>query len=111
MPVLSPVAWNLSYRYPVHRISEELQPREPGDQPTHLVVYRDRQERVQFLEINVVTQRLIELLKQNPTWTGRYTVTRVAEELDHPHPESVLHAGRELLRDLSARDIIIGTRL
>ena len=36
-PVVSPVAWNLSYRYPVHRIAPEFQPQAPGDGPTHLV--------------------------------------------------------------------------
>jgi hypothetical protein len=111
IPVLSPVAWNLTYRYPVHRISETFQPGEPGEQPTHLIVYRDRQDRVQFLEINAVTQRLIELLKENPESTGQDAVTRVVKELNHPQPESVMSAGRGLLNDLRARDIILGTRL
>lgn len=110
IPVHSPVAWNLSYRFPVHRISPQLQPSEPGEQPTHLVVYRDRSDGVRFLEINAVTQRLIQLLKENPDWTGREAVNRIAEELNHPQPQVVIQAGRDLLQELRGKDILIGTR-
>lgn len=109
-PVISSLAWPLAYRYPVHRIGPENQPREPGDQPTYLVVYRDRQDRVRFLEINAVTYRLLELLKENPDATGRDAVNRIAVELQHPRPESILEHGRALLDDLRQRNIIVGTR-
>ncbi len=110
VPVLSPLAWNLSYRFAVHRIGPDYQPVEPAPQPTHLVVYRDRRDQIQFLEINAVTQRLIELLKENPDHTGHYALRRIAEELNHPQPEVVIQAGRDLLRQLRERDILIGTR-
>ncbi len=110
IPVPSPLAWNLSYRFPVHRIGPDHQPQQPGEQPTHLVVYRDRQDRVEFLEINAVTQRLLQLLKENPDHTGRMLLKRIADELNHPQPEVVLEGGRDLLRQLRARDILIGTR-
>jgi len=108
-PVLSPLAWNLSYHYPVHRIGPDFQPEQPGEQPTRLVVYRNRRDEVEFLEINAVTHRLIQLLKENPQWTGQDAVTRIAHELQHPQPEMVIEAGRQLLQDLRERDIIIGS--
>jgi hypothetical protein len=111
VPILSRVAWSLSYRFPVHRIGPELQPQRPELQPTHLVVYRNRRDQVEFLEINAVTQRLIQLLKENPDRTGQDAVTQVATELQHPQPELVHRAGRQLLQDLRARDIVLGTRL
>ena len=110
IPVLSPLAWNLSYGFPVHRIGPEFQPERPADEPTHLVVYRNRRDEVEFLEINAVTQRLVELLKGNPARTGRDIVSAIARELDHPRPEVVVEAGRQLLQDLRNRDIILGTR-
>jgi hypothetical protein len=110
VPVISPLAWNLSYHYPVHRIGPEFQPRQPGAEPTHLIVYRNRLDRVQFLEINGVTQRLLQLLKEHPAWTGGDAVARIAEELQHPRPEAVTAAGRQLLGDLRGRDILLGTR-
>ena len=110
LPLLSPVAWPLAYAYPVHRIGPEFLPEEPGQQPTYLIVYRDRQDQIHFLEINAVTYRLLQLLKENPAWTGLDALQRIAEELRHPHPESVVAHGRALLEDLRQRNIIIGTR-
>jgi hypothetical protein len=110
-PILSPLCWSLSYRFPVHRISQEFQPQEPGEQATHLVVYRNRQDQVEFLEINPVTQRLLQLLKENPESTGQDAVTRIADEMQHPQPEVVLQAGRQLLEDLRSRNILTGARV
>jgi hypothetical protein len=110
VPLVSPLAWNLSYRYPVHRIRPDFQPDSPGEEPTHLVVYRTRRDEVEFMEINAVTQRLLQLLQENPDGTGLETVKRIAEELDHPRPEVVMEAGRQLLDDLRARNIVMGTR-
>lgn len=110
LPVVSPLAWNLTYRYQVHRIGPDFQPDAPGEEPTHLVVYRNRVEDVEFMQINVVTQRLLQLLKENPECTGLQTITRIAHELRHPEPEQVVEAGRRLLYDLRERNIILGTR-
>jgi hypothetical protein len=110
VPVVSPLAWNLSYRFPVHRIGPGNQPEAPPAEPTHLVVYRTRDGRVEFLEINAVTQRLLQLLKEDPAPTGLGAVTRIAEELRHPRPEHVIEAGRGLLGDLRRRGILLGTR-
>jgi hypothetical protein len=110
VPVISPVAWHLAYRYPVHRIGPEFLPEAPGEQPTYLIVYRDRQDQIHFLEINAVTYRLLELLKDYPDGTGLDAVKRIAAELQHPQPESVMAHGRVLLEDLRQRNIIIGTR-
>jgi hypothetical protein len=109
-PAVSPLAWNLSYRYPVHKISPEYRPPQPPAEPTHLVVYRDRSDEVRFLEVNAVTQRLLQLLEENPDWTGHAAVAWIAEELQHPRPEVVISAGRQLLDDLRSRHIILGTR-
>jgi len=110
IPLVSPLAWNLSYRYPVHRIGPDFRPDTPSPEPTHLVVYRTRGDDVEFMQINTVTQRLLQLLQKNPRWTGRRAVTRIVDELHHPRPEMVLEAGRQLLEDLRARNIILGAR-
>ncbi len=109
-PLLAPTAWNLSYRFPVHRIGPDFRPETPGEQPTHLVVYRDREDAVHFLEINAVTQRLLALLKENPPPTGLDCLQRIADELRHPQPETVIQAGAGLLADLKERHILLGTR-
>lgn len=109
-PLVGPTAWNLSYRWPVHTIGPEFLPDQAPDEPTHLVVYRDRQDAVHFLQINSVTQRMLQLLKENPRFTGLDVLKAIAEELAHPDPDTVIGAGRELLDDLRNRNVILGTR-
>jgi hypothetical protein len=109
-PLLSPLAWSLSYRFPVHRIGPEFRPDTPAEQPTHLLVYRNRADDVEFMEVNAVTQRLLQLLQEGPDRSGHDCLAQIAEELRHPDPEVVMRAGAELLRDLRARDVILGTR-
>lgn len=109
-PLIGPTAWNLSYRWPVQMIGPEYLPEEPPAEPTHLVVYRDRQDRVHFLQINAVTQRLLALLKENPQSTGLDVLRSIAQELAHPDPDAVMQAGAGLLADLRQRNVILGTR-
>jgi hypothetical protein len=91
-------------------IGPEYLPDEAPGQPTDLVVYRDRQDQVHFLQINAVTQRLLILLKEDPSATGLEVVKRIGEELSHPDPAALQAAGLALLEDLRQRNVILGTR-
>lgn len=110
-PVLSPLAWSLAYEWPVHRLSPGFLPTAPPAEATRLVVYRDRRDRVGFLEINLVTARLLELLadESEPRPTGRECLLRIAAELSHADPDTVVSGGAALLADLRARDVLLGT--
>lgn len=109
-PVLSPLAWPLVYRFPVHRISPDYQPDEAPAEPTWLVVFRNRDDKVGFLEINRVTARLLELLvaADGPA-TGRACLEQIAAELGHPNPGVVVEGGRAILADLREREVLLGT--
>ena len=65
----------LSYGYPVHEIGPEHQPEEP--KPVHLLVYR-KQDEVHFLEVNIATMRMLQLLESR---SGEGALAQVAEEL------------------------------
>lgn len=110
VPVLSSLVWNLSYRFPVHRISAEFMPDRVPDEPSHLVVFRDRTDEVRFLEINAVTQRLIQLMKENPDARGLDLIETIATELGYEDAQAVLPAGTRFLEDLRSRGIIVGSR-
>lgn len=110
LPLVGPTAWNLSYQWPVHTLGPENLPDTPPAEPTHLVVYRDRLDDVHFLQINGVTQRLLQLLKEDTALTGLNAMKLIAAELAHPDPDVVITAGRELLDDLRQRNVILGTR-
>jgi hypothetical protein len=111
-PVLSPLAWVLAYAYPVHRISPTNQPQSPGEQSTFLVVYRNRDDKVGFMEINAVTARLLELLQDDAnTGTGGELLAQIAGEIKHPDPQVVSDGGKDVLADLHDKDIILGTKI
>jgi len=108
-PVMSPLAWPLSYNYEVHKISEDYIPEQASEQPTHLVSYRDNEDEVRFMEINAVTARLLFLLNENESLTGYTALQQIAEELQHPDIDTVVAGGLSTLNELHQRGIILGT--
>ncbi|WP_370278856.1 DUF2063 domain-containing protein [Pontibacterium sp.] len=108
-PVQSPLAWSLAYQYRVHCICSEYLPQEPGDQPTYLIAYRNREDAVQFMEINPVTARLLYLLAESEELTGQQALEQIAQELQHPQPEQVVAGGLQTLEQLRANGVILGT--
>ena len=51
-----------AYQYPVHRIGPSFQPPEPVPGGSFLMVYRDRENRVQFMELSAGSARLLHEL-------------------------------------------------
>ncbi len=109
-PALSPLAWLLSYQYPVHKIGPNFRPETPGEQPTYLLVYRDRQDKLGFMEVNPVTARLLALLDESAQRTGRELLNQIADELKHPQPEQVIQGGAQTLKQLHQIGVVLGTR-
>lgn len=105
-PVLNPTHCLQAYQYPVHQISPSFQPQEPN--PSILLVYRDEQEQIQFMELNATTARLLELL--NSDVTGKQAILQLAQEMQHPKPEELLQFGQQLLQDFKNKGIILGSR-
>lgn len=111
VPVVSPLAWPLAYAFPVHTLSVTHQPAEPPAQPTFLVVYRQRDDQVRFMEINAVTARLLELAgTEGSRATGHELLARIAEELGHADPAAVIAGGATTLEMLREHDVVLGTR-
>lgn len=110
MPVLSSLAWLLSYDFPVHQISHDFQPDTPSEHATLLLVYRNSDDSIQFTEINPVTARLIQLIQENTTQTGLSLLKQLATELQHPQPDSIISHGQQILLDLRSKGVIIGTQ-
>lgn len=101
----SPLAWPLSYAFPVHQISPTFQPEIANDTPVFLLVYRDLDDDVLFLELNPVSARLIDLLNEGQS--GQAAAERIAQELQHPNPEVVIEGARALIHDWIQRSILI----
>ncbi|MBN7796681.1 HvfC family RiPP maturation protein [Parahaliea mediterranea] len=103
-PRLSPVAWLLSYTFPVHRIGAANRPRESTG-PTFLVVYRDRTDAVGFMELNAATARLLELVREDDGRCGADLLAQLADELQ-AEPAAVRDFGAEQLSQFARRGVI-----
>ena len=104
IPLLSPLAWLLSYQFPVHKIGKSFRPTEAAE-PTFLVVYRNREDEVCFMELNSASARLLELLRDNVDACGATLLSQLAQELGMAD-EAVAGFGGELLLQLSGQSII-----
>lgn len=102
--MFSPLARMLAFRYPVHRIGPDFQPAEP--QPTHLLVYRDREDSVRFLEINAMTARLLEGIEEDPKCPVQERLLSMADELGRPDSSAVVEGGLRTLGELVERGVL-----
>lgn len=107
-PALNPVAMLLTYPYAVHRISSRFRPAAPDPQPTHLLVFRDLQDRIRFLVLNAVSARLVAILHHGAL-TGTEALEAIVRELDHPNPGAVMQGGRDILDSLRREQAVLGT--
>lgn len=110
VPVVSPLSWLLNYRFPVHKISVEFQPL-TSEEATHLIVYRDNSDKIHFIEANLVTARLMQLMIDNECENGQTLLAQIAVELNHPQPDIVIDGGGEIMNDLRCRGVLLGTRI
>jgi hypothetical protein len=108
-PVLSPLAWLLTYHYPVHHISKEFQPKQPPETPSCIVAYRDDDDEVRFTEVNAITAKLLQLIDNNKEITGLSALEQMADELPGVARDSVINGGKKILHDLHQQGILSGT--
>jgi len=108
-PVLSPLAWALCYRFPVDEIRRDCQPIAPADAPLHFLAYRDADEDVNFVKLNVVSARLFELLESRAELSGRSALNIIVDELRHPQPETVIEGGHAILSKWREMGVVMGT--
>ncbi len=61
---LSPLSMILSYPWPVHQLSPDFLPENESE--THLLVYRNRSDQIEFVHLSAVSSRLLQLCRDNP---------------------------------------------
>jgi len=110
VPVLSPLAWALSYRFPVHQIKPGFEPETAPQEPIHLLVYRNFAGDVKFMKLNHISRALLDLLKENKNASGLELLQEIAERIEYPDPGQLIKAGGELLQELKEKNIVLGTR-
>lgn len=111
--VVSPLAHSLVYEFPVHRIGQSYMPDGPPESPTFLLISRNRQHAITFMEGNSLTYRLLDIflehLHQGQQITGRQALEQLITETQFPDSEQLLSGGQQILTSLLERDILLGT--
>ena len=107
IPALSPLARTYSYQFDVHKISPDYIPKQATETPNWLLVYRNREDEVNFMQLNAITTLLLEKISDNTSNTCEQLLIDIAREINHPMPETVITYGQELLADLFQRDVLL----
>jgi uncharacterized protein len=107
VPILAPALAVLAYDYPVQKISSRFKPREPLPEPVHLLVFRNQQDEVKFVEMNAMTARLLQLL-QRGQMTGLAALQQLGLEIGHADAAALVSFGGALLEDLRQQQIVWG---
>lgn len=107
VPLLSPLALPLAYRWPVTEIGPSFQPERPPAEATALLVHRDADHRVHFARIAPLAYRLLSALQAQPR-TGRAHLSALAAEAGGDAADFVAQ-GATLLQQLHAQGVVLGT--
>lgn len=102
-PIVSPLVANLSYQFPVHKVSPHFQPQTPT--PTQLLVYRNRADKVCFMEANILTQRLLALLQAHSLSLAE-TLRIIADELQQGSSGELTNDAQTLIKSFYTSGVI-----
>lgn len=112
--LLSPLAWVLHYQWPVHLIAPDFQP-EQVSQPCFLIMYRNRQDQIRFMQTNAISARLLSIIQEQPHYTGKQALESLATELSQLNQpvdiNSLLEHGEQTLKQFLQHSIILGTQI
>ena len=108
IPVVSPLAWALAYRWPVHRIGPGHVPQAPPEQPTLLLVRRDACGEVRFAQLSPLAFRLLESLGEARR-SGREALRALAHEAG-ADPADLIEEGGAMLVRMYAEGTLAGVR-
>ena len=111
IPLLSPLAWPLGYRWPVNRIGPGFQPTTPPSDPTLVLLRREADGRIHFSALSPMLFRLLELIAANDRATGRQLLGQLAQEAAQPDPDAFVVEATPMLLRLHAEGVLLGTRI
>ncbi|GAA4891897.1 DNA-binding domain-containing protein [Ferrimonas pelagia] len=92
------------YDYPVQRLGEACP--EVDASPTFLLVYRDRDDEIAFIELNALTARLLEALISEPGQTAQGLILTMAEALPDLAPEIVAQGAGQILLQMAQLGVV-----
>lgn len=109
IPLLSPLAWPLAYRWPVAQIRPDVQPTTPPDTPTLVLLRREVDGRVRFSALSPLLYRLLQMIEANRTASGDTLLRQLAQEAGQTDVASFLDQARPMLQRLRDEGVVLGT--
>ena len=76
-----------------------------------MIVYRNPEDDVNFIEITAMTYRLLEIIQEQAYADTEACLKQVAKEMNHPNPEVVITGGLQILKDLAEKTIVLASSL
>ncbi len=104
-PILAQSHMLLNYDFAVQNISKGKHPTLKVQ--TYLLVFRNTENNVKFIELNHMTFQLLSLIKCDQL-TGKQALMRLADELNVADVNAITMFGAEILADLASQQAIIG---
>ena len=109
IPLLSPLAWPLAYRWPVQRIGPDFQPTAPPPEPTLVLLRREADGRIRFSALSPLLFRLLERIAANTGASGRDLLRQLADEAGQTDFDGFLREAVPMLQRLRAEGVLAGT--
>lgn len=110
IPLPSPHAWALAYRWPVSRIGPDHRPTTPPAAPTLLLVRRDADHTIRFAALSPLMYRLFELAGER-RFTGRQLLQQLAGEAGVAADDDFMAQGAAMLARMLREGSLLGTAL
>ena len=110
IPLKSRLAWLFAYEFPVHRISTDYIPTQPGEQPTFLAICRKANDDMDFMELNPVTAKLLESIAANDSKSGRELLSQLADEINYADVDALIMHGHDAMKQMRTAEILLGVK-
>ena len=108
-PVINPISTTVGFSWPVHEIGPDFLPAEAPELPTYIVVYRNSELKTGFMELNPLAAMLIEKIGTNANQTGKEILQQISNDIGHANSSVVIQGGCELMYEMAAKHILLGT--
>jgi hypothetical protein len=104
---LSSLAWRVSYQYPVQFASAQNVDLEIQEAGNHLVVYRDDQDSIQFVAINLITAQLIQFIEATPGVHFDAVLSKMIDLMPQLKKNVLEHGLISALNELSQKGVLV----
>ncbi|SFJ97037.1 DNA-binding domain-containing protein [Methylophaga sulfidovorans] len=100
----SPLAWLLSFDFPVHQISDDFQPTSASEAPHFLLVYRNQTDEVKFIELNGLSAHLFERITTGENVES--VIDSIVEAMPQLDPQLIKNGAIDLMADWLSKGIL-----